>query len=195
MTDTINPERQATERKFLFLLGSSRTGGNTEKLARKAAAQLPAEVEQQWLRLRDMPLPDFDDLRHTGDRTRPLPTGDEKLLLDATLEATDLVIASPLYWYTVSADTKVYLDYWAGWLHLREQVRFKERMAGKKLWGITVISDEDPANADPLLGTLRLTADYMGMEWAGGLVGHGNRPDDIDADTATLTAAKTFFGA
>ncbi|MBT2386898.1 flavodoxin family protein [Streptomyces sp. ISL-11] len=187
-----------TERKFLFLLGSARSGGNTETLAREAAAQLPSAVEQRWLRLSDFPLPAFDDLRHStdshpGNPTRPLPTGNERILLDATLGATDLVIASPLYWYSVSADTKLYFDYWGGWLQLREELRFRARMRGKTMWALTTTSHQDSAKADPLLGTLRLSAEYMGMKWGGDLVGYGNRPGDIHADTTALAAAKSLF--
>ncbi|GHG66046.1 flavodoxin family protein [Streptomyces griseocarneus] len=193
-------ESPAVKRKFLFLLGSARTGGNTETLAREAAAQLPATVEQRWLRLHDVPLPAFDDRRHgeeghTAAPARSLPAGNERILLDATLEATDLVIASPLYWYSVSADTKLYLDYWAGWLQLGEEVRFRDRMRGKTMWALTTTSHDDTAKADPLLGTLRLSAEYMGMEWGGDVVGHGNRPGEIRTDTDALAAAKGLFAS
>ncbi|MBZ4318399.1 flavodoxin family protein [Streptomyces huiliensis] len=183
-----------TDRRFLFLLGSSRTGGNTEALARHAADQLPPQVGRRWLRLADVPLPAFDDLRHVDGRTRDVPAGNEKLLLDATFEATDLVIASPLYWYSVSASTKLYLDHWGGWLNTRE-LRFRERMRDKTMWAVTTTSHDTDAFADPLLGTLRLSAEYLGMRWGGSLVGHGNRPGDIRRDTAALTSAKTFFAA
>ena len=93
-------------RQFLFLLGSSRTGGNTELLAREAAEQLPADVEQHWLSLAEHPLPDFVDLRRDSDHVRPPAGSTPDLLLDATLAATDIVIVSPLYWYSVSGLTK-----------------------------------------------------------------------------------------
>ena len=83
-------------RRFLFVLGSARPDGNTELLARRAAEQLPQNVEQQWIDLAAHPLPDFEDLRHDSDHTRPTE-GDVATLLDATLAATDIVIASPLY--------------------------------------------------------------------------------------------------
>lgn len=51
---------------FLFLLGSTRRDGNTEALARQAATHLPAEANQSWLRLSDLPLPTFGDVRHEG---------------------------------------------------------------------------------------------------------------------------------
>lgn len=181
------------DRHFLFLLGSSRTGGNTEALARHAAAQLPARVTQRWLRLGDLPLPAFGDLRHAG-RARDEPADNEKVLLDATFEATDLVIVSPLYWYSVSASTKLYPDYWGGWLNTRE-LRFRDRMRDKTMWAVTTTSHDVDTVADPLLGTLRLSAEYMGMRWGGSLIGHGNRPGDIHRDTAVLASAKTFFAA
>lgn len=104
-------------RRFLFLLGSARTGGNTEELARRAAVGLPADAEQEWVRLSEVPLPMFEDIRHVGNGSYPLPDGNARRLLDATLSATDLVIASPLYWYSVSTSTKLYLDHWSGWFH------------------------------------------------------------------------------
>lgn len=118
-------------RRFLFVLGSSRPDGNTELLARTAAEQLPAGTEQEWFNLAEQPLPDFVDVRH--DAEVPRPKGPAAHLLEATLAATDLVIASPLYWYSVSAQTKRYLDHWAGWLRL-PGVDFKARMAGRTLW-------------------------------------------------------------
>ncbi|MDJ0342015.1 NAD(P)H-dependent oxidoreductase [Streptomyces sp. H10-C2] len=183
---------QRTERKFLFLLGSARTGGNTEILARQAAEQLPAGTEQQWLRLTDLPLPDFEDLRHEGDGSYPAVTGHAKLLLDATLDATDLVIASPLYWYSVSTATKRYLDHWSGWMRV-PGTDFKPRMAGRRLWGVTALSGRNPADADALAGTLHKTADYLRMEWGGVLLGNGTRPGDVLNDSAALVRAKEFF--
>ena len=124
-------------RRFLFVLGSSRSDGNTELLARRAAEQLPPDVEQQWIDLTEHPLPDFEDLRHDTDHVRPT-IGNTALLFDATLAATDIVIASPLYWYSVSAHVKRYLDHWSGWLRT-PGVEFKATMAGRTLWGVTAL--------------------------------------------------------
>jgi hypothetical protein len=66
-------------------------------------------------------------------------------------------------------------------------------MAGKRLWGVTALSDEDMDRAEPLIGTLRLTADYLAMGWGGVLIGRGNRPGDVLADEIALGAARSFF--
>ncbi|MFC8369152.1 MULTISPECIES: flavodoxin family protein [unclassified Streptomyces] len=178
-------------RRFLFVLGSARPDGNTELLARRAAEQLPPDVEQQWIDLAAHPLPDFEDLRHDSDHTRPTE-GDVAALLDATLAATDLVIASPLYWYSVSAQTKRYLDHWSGWLRT-PGLDFKATLAGRTLWGVTALAHEEPEVADPLVGTLNNSAAYMGMRFGGVLLGNGSKPGDVLKDTEALARAKTFF--
>ncbi|WP_329566623.1 flavodoxin family protein [Kitasatospora sp. NBC_01266] len=185
---------EIAERRFLFLLASARPDSNTELLARRAAEQLPADAEQRWLRLAELPLPPFVDARHDAGGGYPPPQGHAATLLEATLWATDLVIASPLYWYSVSADTKLYLDHWAGWLRV-PGVDFKARMAGKALWGVTVLTTEDHAPADPLVGTLRLSAEYLKMGWGGVLAGTANKPGQILEDAGALERAKTFFAA
>ncbi|HET6160601.1 MAG TPA: NAD(P)H-dependent oxidoreductase [Dongiaceae bacterium] len=178
-------------RRFTFLLASARRDGNTELLARKAAEHLPSEHDQQWLRLMDLPLPPFVDIRHSVG-VYPQPEGNERVLFDATLDATDLVFAVPLYWYSVPASAKTYLDYWSGWLRV-PGAEFKARMAGKKLWGVSALSDENFSVADPLIGTLKLTADYLSMEFGGVLLSYGNKPGEILADAAALERAATFF--
>jgi multimeric flavodoxin WrbA len=178
-------------RHFFFVLGSSRSDGNTELLARTAAEQLPGDVEQQWIDLAEHPLPDFEDLRHDSDHVRPTE-GNVALLLDATLAATDLVIASPLYWYSVSAHTKRYLDHWSGWLRT-PGLGFRATMAGRTLWGVTALAHEEQEVADPLAGTLGNSAAYLGMRFGGVLLGNGSRPGDVLRDTEALTRAKTFF--
>ncbi|MGW2491812.1 flavodoxin family protein [Streptomyces sp. NPDC001606] len=181
-----------TTRRFLFVLGSARAEGNTELLARAAAEQLPADVEQQWIRLAEHPLPDFADLRHGSDHAQPPSDSTEALLLDATLAATDIVIASPLYWYSVSGLTKRYLDYWSGWLRT-PGADFRATLAGRTLWGIAALAAEEPSVADPYIGTLNNSAAYMGMRFGGVLLGNGTAPGDVLKDTEALARAKTFF--
>ncbi|WP_189591474.1 flavodoxin family protein [Streptomyces massasporeus] len=178
-------------RRFLFVLGSARAEGNSELLARRAAEQLPADVEQEWIDLTEIPVPDFEDLRHDSDHVRPTE-GNVARLLDATLAATDIVIVSPLYWYSVSAQTKRYLDYWSGWLRT-PGLDFKATLAGRTLWGVTALAHTQEVVADPLVGTLHNSAAYMGMRFGGVLLGNGSKPGDVLTDDAALTRAKTFF--
>ncbi|MEV4939883.1 flavodoxin family protein [Streptomyces zaomyceticus] len=178
------------DRSFLFVLGSSRADGNTEILARAAAETLPPDVPQRWIDLNGLPLPDFQDGRHE-DGDWPVPES-ERTLREATLGATDIVIASPLYWYTLSAHTKRYLDYWSGWLGV-PGLDFKQRMAGRTLWAVTAMAEEDEAVADGLVTTLNNTAAYLRMRFGGVLLGNGSRPGQVRDDARAMARAETYF--
>jgi multimeric flavodoxin WrbA len=182
-------------RRFLFLTASARRNGNAERLARRAAEKLPHHHEQEWLHLADFPLPPFLDQRHaTAAPWEPELEGNARRLLRSTLAATDLVFVAPVYWYSLPAAAKLYLDHWSGWLRA-PGYDFKAKMAGKTIWAVSTFSDTDPRYAEPLKETLRLTADYMRMRWAGLLLGSGNRPGDVLNDLASTAAADAFFRA
>ena len=176
-------------RRFLFLLSSSRRLGNSEQLAYCAAHPLRPSDAQQWIDLKDYPLPFFVDRRHNGPYMPP--SGNAQLLFDATLAATDLVLVAPLYWYSLPVHAKHYLDYWNAWLRT-PNFKFREAMKGKTLWAV-VVSSGNQAEAQPLHDALVLTANYMEMRWGGMLHGTGSRPNDIQQDQAALDKAKTFF--
>lgn len=179
-------------RHFLFLLASTREPGhlgNTETLARRAAASLQPDAEQTWLRLADFALPPFVDLRHTAG-TYPAPTGDMARLLDATLACTDLVLVTPTYWYSFPSQLKTYLDHWSAWMRV-PGVDFKDRMAAKTMHVVTTSGDR--AKSQPMLDSARLCAGFLGMRFGGALWGKGGPPGAIDADGTALAEAKTFF--
>ena len=185
--------KPASDRHFLFLVSSARREGNSEQLARRAAAALPASATQTWLNLADLPLPAFDDRRHiSAENWTPTIEGHAHTLLAATLAATDLVIVAPVYWYSLPAAAKLYLDHWSAWLRVPGW-DFKTRMAGKTLWAVSCFSDTDPRFAEPLKESLRLSAEYMHMQWGGQLLGSGNRPGEVFNDQAALAAADRFF--
>jgi multimeric flavodoxin WrbA len=184
-------------RSFLFLLASTRVGGNSEALARRAASALPSGVEQRWLRLIDHPLPPFADTRHSTGYAPP--EGNARLLCEATLAATDLVIVTPVYWYSVSWPAKLYLDHWSAWMRIPE-LAFRSTLEGRSLWGVLVDSDTEAdaaaaagGSSTPVVDTLRRTAEYMAMCWRGALIGHGNRPGEVESDAASLAAAERYF--
>ncbi|GGN86333.1 hypothetical protein GCM10011579_078060 [Streptomyces albiflavescens] len=132
------------------------------------------------------------DLRRDSDHVRSPAGSNPALLLEATLAATDIVIASPLYWYSVSSLTKRYLDYWSGWLRT-PGVDFKATLAGRTLWGVSALADSEPEVAEPLIGTLNNSAAYLKMRFGGVLLGNGSARGDVLNDTQALARAKTFF--
>ncbi len=179
-------------RRFLFLLASGRAQGNTEALARRAAEHLPEGAEARWIRLSEHPLPPFEDTRHSSGYGEP--EDHARLLADATLWCTDLVFVAPVYWYSIPAPLKLYLDHWSGWMRV-PSIKLREAMAGRRLWAVVVDSDQgNEGSAAPALETMRLTADFMEMQWMGALQGHGSKPGDA-LKPETLAAADTHLAA
>jgi len=179
---------------FLFLNASTREPGhigNTETLARRAAAGLPTATQQTWIKLADLELPPFTDLRHTAG-TYPMPMADAKAMLDATLAATDLVFVSPVYWFSIPSPLKTCLDHWSGWLRV-PGLDFKEQMTGKRLWVIATSGNRE--RAQPMLDSYRLCAEFLTMPFMPPLWGKGGSPDAVLSDAIALAAADTFFRA
>jgi NAD(P)H-dependent FMN reductase len=174
----------------LFLIASARENGNSEILAREAAKALP-EHGQTWLRLQDLPLEPFEDIRHSVG-VYPQPTGNAKILFEASLAASDIVMVSPVYWYSVPTSLKRYLDEMSAWMRVPE-ANFLERMSGKTMWVVSSLSG-DAVNAEPMLSTLRLSAQYLKMNYAGHVIGNGSKPGDVNNDHTALEAARQLFG-
>lgn len=164
------------------MLGSSREGGVTESLARHAAEGLPVEAECSWHQL--------SGLRFSREAVSGAK-GDEEEFLKATLEHTDIVMVSPLYWYSVSAQTKLYLDYWATWM-MRPDLHFRDRMRGKTLWAVSTFARGEAQDAEPLVGMLQRTARYLDMAWGGALL-HQARSNGQLADPDAGRHATSFF--
>jgi NAD(P)H-dependent FMN reductase len=177
---------------FLFLVASTREPGitgNTEWLARRAAQSLGPRAGQTWLSLPSLDLPAFVDRRHTVGEY-PMPEGDLRRALDAMLAATDIVFVSPVYWYSLPAPLKVFLDHWSAFLRV-PGLDFKARMASKPLRLVTTSGDR--AKAQPSIDSVRLCAEFMGMPWGGALWGKGGAPDAVVNDEAACAAALSFL--
>ena len=193
------PVAQTSGRRFLFLAASTREvgiTGNTEWLARQAAANLPFGDAQQWLHLAHMDLPPFVDLRHSTGQY-PMPEGDLRTLLDATLAATDIVLVSPVYWYSLPAPIKTYIDHWSAWMRI-EGVPFKDSMANKTLRLISTSGDRE--KAQPMVDSVRLCAQFLSMAWGSAagaqkavLWGKGGPPGAAQNDAAAVAAARDFL--
>jgi NAD(P)H-dependent FMN reductase len=179
-------------RSPLFLVTSTRPPGvvgNTETLARHAAAALPATARPTWLALAPPVLPPFEDHRH-GRGSYPMPDGAARALLDATLATDALVFVAPVYWYSLPSPLKQYLDHWSAWLRV-PGLDFKARLAGKPLALVTTSGDRP--KAQPMIDSVRLCAEFMGMRWCGALWGLGGAPGAVERDAQALAAARTFL--
>ncbi len=97
--------------KFLAIWGSPRRGGNSETLLNAfidGALQGGAEVER--IALREVKISPCQEIYHCfKDGTCPIKD-DMRPLYDKLLEADVVVLASPIFFYSVSAQAKAFID-------------------------------------------------------------------------------------
>ena len=182
------------EKHFLFLIASTREPGhvgNTEWLARQAAASLPRGTTQTWVHLARAGVPEFIDQRHTvGSYPMPEDGSVMRGLLDQTLACTDLVFVAPVYWFSFPVTLKAYLDHWSAWLRV-PGLEFKSQMSQKRLWLIT--TNGDRAKAQPMIDSTAMCAKFLDMQMAGVLWGKGGGPEVVKGEGEAVAAARDFL--
>ena len=140
--------------KTAIILGTARKQGNTAQAAQLVAEQLKANIYD----LSDFDISDYD-YEHKNQDDDFLP------LVESLIEHDHLIFASPIYWYTVSASMKTFLD------RLTDIVTIKKplgrKLSGKKASMIATGSQEElPSTYSDML---KNTYQYFKMDFLGQL--------------------------
>ncbi len=104
-----------TKPYILILKGSPREKGNSSTLAEQAAAgarQAGAEVECFDLHKLDIHPCDACDICQGVSEGDCAIQDDMQMLYPKLRQAHAILIASPVYWFTLSAQTKLFIDRW-----------------------------------------------------------------------------------
>ena len=89
------------------------------------------------------------------------------------LESENIVVASPVYWYSVSPPVKTFLDRISDFLDIPELLDAGRRLRGKTGYIVcTSVLDQAP---QPFINALTDTFGYLGMHYGG--VAHANCGD------------------
>jgi multimeric flavodoxin WrbA len=130
-----------TVRQVLVLKGSPRLNGNSATLADQAAAgarDSGARVEVFDLHNMDIRPCDACDMCHEQNGICVIKD-DMQILYPKLRQADAIAIASPIYWFTISAQTKLCIDRW----YAMETSKGNE-LAGKQFGILLTYGDSDP---------------------------------------------------
>jgi multimeric flavodoxin WrbA len=176
-------------RQILVVIGSPRRKGNSAALARQAAAgakSAGATVETVFLQELDIrPCTACDACRKKLKKDCIIP--DDMQGLYPKLKAADgIVIASPIYWFTVSAQTKLFMDRWYA---LGGDDGYE--LAGKKFGIVLAYADADPftSGAVNALRTFQDAFNFIGAEVVGTVYGSAWKAGEIKKNKALMDAA------
>ena len=165
----------------IALFGSSRRHGNTGQLVDDVAARLEVDVVDLG-QLRISPY-DYEH-RNRDDDFEPL--------MRRVLAFDHIILASPVYWYSVSPPLRIFLDRISDYLDIPELLPDGRRLRGKTGY-IVCTSIYENASAS-FVEALTATFGYLGMRF-GGMV-HANCRDGYsrassEAEVAAFAALVT----
>ena len=149
----------------LVFKGSPREEGNSSTLAEQAisgAKAAGAKVESFSLHTMNIhPCDACDVCQETGVCVLK---DDMQMLYSKLREADSILIASPVYWFTISAQTKLFIDRWYG----LESAKGSE-LKGKQIGIVLTYGDSDPYTSGAI-NAIRTYQDmfrYIGASMAG----------------------------
>lgn len=163
----------------LFLLGSSRGDGTTGRLAREIFrhAVFARRGCAEFIDLGGLNIGPYDyDNANRGDDFLPVA---QKMV-----RAKTIVFASPVYWYSMSGQMKIFFDRLTDLTGPYKPAG--KRLAGKRAFAIATGADPQPPAC--FAPPFENTAAYFKMEW-GGLF---YAPEAGAGAPETLAAAKAF---
>ncbi len=175
-------------KKIPILNGSPRKKGNTAVLADQliaGAKELGAEVEHVFLHGLDIHPCDACDYCQEGGRGCII-RDDMQDLYPKMLASDTIVIASPVYWYSMTAQTKLCVDRWYA-LESSDDFELK----GKKLSLLMVYGDKDlySSGGITVIYTLEGICRYVGMEFDGIVHGSAMNIGDVFNDKDLMEQA------
>lgn len=172
---------------ILILKGSPREHGNSSVLAaevERGAREAGAEVESVFLHRLDIrPC----DACETCQETGMCVLKDDMQKVYPLLERADaIVIASPVYWFTLSAQTKLCIDRWYALERPEGNV-----LRGKQFALVLTYGDSDLYTSGGInaIHTFEALTRYIGAEIAGMVYGTAHEPGDAAAQPELMERA------
>ena len=167
--------------KILLVMGSPRKEGNSATLAKQVAAGAEAggaEVESFTLHgMNIQPCTACNACRE--EKSKGCVIDDDMDVLYSKLRQADaLVISSPIYWFTVSAQTKLFMDRWYALGGPGEEYA---AFAAKRIGILLTYADVDPftSGAVNALRTFQDAFNYVGAEIVGMVYGSASEAGEI----------------
>lgn len=176
-------------KKIVVLFGSSRDGGNTEYLA-EAALEPWHECTIERIYLKNYWIEPIIDKRHLSGFSKI--SDDYEAVCLKVMSADIIIFATPIYWYSMSTQTKTFIDRFTDTLR-HPSLDLKACMKNKHLYVVCTGANPNEEITRPMLDTFKLIANYFDMTFMGSLWANTNKPKDILNQMEVLERAKELL--
>lgn len=175
-------------KRILILKSSPRLNGNSAALAEQTATGArDAGAQVNVYSLHDMDIQPCDACDSCRETDGVCVIGDDMQVLYPKLQEADAVIlASPIYWFTINAQMKAFIDRWYAMVKPEGH-----ELAGKKFGIILTFGDSDPYNSGAVnaIHTYESMFRYIKAEIAGLVYGSADAVGDVEKNSALMEKA------
>ncbi|MEI3612692.1 flavodoxin family protein [Pseudogracilibacillus sp. SO30301A] len=167
--------------------GGGRPNGNTETLTKLVTQNL--SVEEVYLK--KYFIKPIIDKRH-AEEGFPEINDDYNSIIDRILKHEIIIFSTPIYWYSMTATMKKFIDRWSQTLRDKNYPHFKEQMKQKKAFVIAVGGDNPYIKGLPMIQQFQHIFDFIGIQFEGYIIGDANRTDEVTKDPRAVSTAKNL---
>jgi multimeric flavodoxin WrbA len=163
----------------IIIFGSSRSNGETSKIIQKIIGKES-----------NIPVIDLSKLDISPYDYQHRNKNDDYIPLIKQITAHDLIIlATPIYWYSVSAQMKIFID------RLSDLITYAKELGrglrGKRLFVISSFNTSIPKGFED---TIKQTCDYMGIKYEGcSFICSGTDPEFLKQNTEQISKAQNMI--
>ena len=178
----------------LVLLGSPRKKGNSSTLAGqigKGTESMGAKVETLHLNsMKIRPCQACYACRKENSKGCAVDD-DMQSIYPKMIESDAWVIASPVYWFSMSAQTKIFMD---RWFAIFAESRKKAAFLGKRIAIAMSYADADPfvSGCVNALRSFQDACNYVGANIVGMVYGCADEAGEIKSNTALMQKAESL---
>ena len=175
MGDVRRHEMACPSSDAVVILGTSRSDGNTLATVNRVLSGKPVELVD----LSEMNIGVYD-YEHANSRDSFLP------LIERLVSKSLWLLATPVYWYTMSAQMKLFVDRLSDLITIRKDLG--RSLRGKAV--AVIASGTDEGLPQGFEAPFRLTCDYLGMRYVGVFyLQFGKDDQPVSANAAEARAA------
>jgi len=168
--------------KVLGIMGSPRIGGNSDILlddALAGAEKAGAQVEK--IILDKKKISGCRDCKKCNETGLCVLKDDMPEIHKKILEADAIIHSVPVYFWSMTAQMKAYLDRWCAFFDATWSWHkaYYPKMKGKPIGLITVCGDPNVHTADPVVHSFKSTMTMTKMKWLGEVMASASDKGDI----------------
>ena len=174
--------------KVLAVVGSPRKGGNTDVLIDQlisGAAGAGAEVEKIYLN--DLKITPCQACYACKKKPGCVIQDDMQKLYPKVLAADAILFGTPVYWWTVSAQMKLFLDRWFALM----DADYQSLVKGKRAALAVVCQDPDTKGMTaPIIHMFKEGLEFIGVKYVGEVTASCDKKGEVAENATAMRAAR-----